>query len=213
MIVFFTRRYDDWIGFHAARLAGIKPEDESPKPARVAIDIKWLYKKLRRRVRGYVVFAAGLPALLPLKYFPTAGPYLFSLAVMIWGWYWLGVFSAAKSAHAWIDEGRVGSPAIIRGFNERVSSGSLRAPLRWYGKLWARLTRGLDPPATTFDRTPAPFLGLALARAILALPGLYLLARPIVPVAAGRLCAEADPYDRFSAPLEVVDGEPYAGNS
>jgi hypothetical protein len=30
------------------------------------------------------------------------------------------------------------------------------------------------------------------------LPGFYLLARPIVPVAAGRLCADVDPEDRFT---------------
>jgi hypothetical protein len=41
--------------------------------------------------------------------------------------------------------------------------------------------------------------GTADARAVLSLPGLYLLARPIIPVAAGRLCAESDPRDRFSA--------------
>ena len=33
----------------------------------------------------------------------------------------------------------------------------------------------------------------------------YFLARPIVPVAAGRLCAESDPADRFSArPVETL---------
>ncbi|HEY8078950.1 MAG TPA: hypothetical protein VIF62_32685, partial [Labilithrix sp.] len=60
------------------------------------------------------------------------------------------------------------------------------------------LTRGVNPAAQTFERTPLPFLGLALARIVLSLPALYLLARPIVPVAAGRLCAEADPHDRFT---------------
>ena len=40
------------------------------------------------------------------------------------------------------------------------------------GRAWARLTRGVDPAAATFERTPAPFLGLALARVILSLPGL-----------------------------------------
>ena len=34
---------------------------------------------------------------------------------------------------------------------------------------------------------------------VLQLPGLYLLARPIVPVASGRLCAESDPAQRFWA--------------
>ena len=91
-------------------------------------------------------------------------------------------------------------PAPIRSLNERVSRHFVFAPLRWYGRLWARITHGVNPAATTFERSPKAFLGLALARVILALPGLYLLARPIVPVAAGRLCAEADAAERFSLP-------------
>jgi hypothetical protein len=212
-IVFFTRRYDDWLSFHASRLARIKPEDETPKEPKLALDLKWLLKKLKRRVRGYVVFAAGLPLIYPLKLVPTVGPYVVALLLTLWGWYWLGVFTAAKSAHAWIDEGKVGSPAMIKSFNDRVAHGSLRAPLRWYGRLWARLTRGVDPPATTFDRTPAPFLGLALARVVLSFPGLYLLARPIVPVAAGRLCAENDPTDRFSVALPTGEERSTEGPS
>lgn len=154
-------------------------------------------------MRGYVVFAAGLPALLPLRLIPSVGGWLFTIAATLWGWYWLGVFSAAKSAHAWADEEQALSPVPIRTLNERLSSSAVFAPLRWYGRAWARITRSVNPAATTFERSPAAFLGLALARVILSLPGLYLLARPIVPVAAGRLCAEVDPAGRFTfAPTE-----------
>jgi hypothetical protein len=198
VIVFFSRRWDDWMSFHASRLAGIRPEDETPKTPKIAFDLAWLYRKLKRRMRGYVVFAAGLPALLPLQLVPVAGTWLFRIAATLWGWYWLGVFTAAKSAHAWADEETAPSPAPIRMLNERVSSAFVFGPLRWYGRMWARITRSVNPAATTFERSPAAFLGLALARIILSLPGLYLLARPIVPVAAGRLCAEADPAARFS---------------
>ncbi|MDB5214583.1 MAG: uncharacterized protein JWO86_2510 [Myxococcaceae bacterium] len=200
VVVFFSRRWDDWLSFHASRLVAIVPEDATPKTPGIAVDLRWLYRKMKRRFRGYVVFAAGLPALLPLRLIPTAGPYLFSIAATLWGWYWIGVFSAAKSAHAWADEERALSPAPIRTLNERVSGHFVFGPLRWYGRTWARLTRGVNPAATTFERSPTAFLGLALARVVLSLPGLYLLARPIVPVAAGRLCAEADPAERFSLP-------------
>jgi hypothetical protein len=203
IIVFFSRRWDDWISFHASRLAKIRPEDAEPTPPKIAFDLKWLYRKVRRRIRGYVVFAAGLPALLPLRLLPTVGPWVFTIAATLWGWYWLGVFSAAKSAHAWADEGSAPSPLPIRALSQRVSQGWFIAPLRLYARVWARITNGVNPAAQTFERSPAAFLGLALARALLSLPGLYLLARPIVPVAAGRLCAEGDPEDRFSAaPLE-----------
>ncbi|MDB4934852.1 MAG: uncharacterized protein JWP87_1824 [Labilithrix sp.] len=200
VVVFFSRRWDDWLSFHTSRLAAIRPEDEVAKTPKVALDLRWLYRKMKRRIRGYVVFAAGLPALLPLRLVPTAGTWLFTIAATLWGWYWLGVFTAAKSAHAWADEERALSPAPIRALNERISPSFVFGPIRWYGRAWARITRSVNPAATTFERSPAAFLGLALARVILALPGLYLLARPVVPVAAGRLCAEVDPLDRFSVP-------------
>jgi len=195
--VFFSRRWDDWLSFHASRLAMVRPEDEIPKEPKIALDLKWLYRKGKRRIRGYIVLAAGLPALLPLRLIPTVGVWIFTILLSLWGWYWLGVFTAAKSAHAWADEGTAPSPLPIRKLAQRVSTGRLVAPVRQYARLWARVTNGVNPAAATFERSPAAFLGLALARALLSLPGLYLLARPIVPVAAGRLCAEGDPQNRF----------------
>ncbi len=200
VIVFLSRRWDDWLSHCASRLASIRPEDDEPKVPRLALDIPWLYRKLKRRIRGYIVFGAGLPMLLPLRLVPSVGHWLFAVAAMFWGWYWLGVFSAAKSAHAWADEDRALPPAPIRTLNSFPARRFL-APVHWYGRTWARVTRSVNPAATTFERTPAAFLGLALARVVLSLPGLYLLARPIIPVAAGRLCAEADPTGRFTAPL------------
>ncbi len=200
VIVFFTRRYDDWISHHGSRLARIKPEDDIPKVPIVTADLPWLYRKFKRRIRGYVVFAAGVPALYPLRFVPWGGEWIFTFAATLWGWYWLGVFTASKSAHAWADEATAPPPWVIRTLNDRARGRWWTAPLRLYGRAWAWLTRGVNPAAQTFERTPLPFLGLALARIVLSLPALYLLARPIVPIAAGRLCAEGDPHDRFSAP-------------
>lgn len=201
VVVFFSRRWDDWLSFHASRLVAIRPEDENPQIPKLGVDVRWLYRKGRRRLRGYLVFAAGLPALLPLRLLPSVGGVAFTLAATLWGWYWLGVFSAAKSAHAWADEENAPPPLPIRRLHAGASTSVLFGPLRGYVRLWARITRGVNPAAATFERSPTAFLGLALARVILSLPGLYLLARPIVPTAAGRLCAEADPAQRFWSPL------------
>ena len=193
VVVFFSRRWDDHLSFHAARLAAIRPEDDAPKDVKLAVDLKWLHRKLKRRIRGYVLFASGMPLLLALRLLPLLGDAAFALLSAAWGYYWLGVFTAAKSAHAWRAPEAATSPAPIRAFNRRAPTHRLFAPVRLYGRTWARVTRELDPAATTFERAPAAFLGLALARALLALPGLYLLARPVVPLAAGRLCAEVEP--------------------
>ncbi len=198
VLVALSRRWDDWVSFHASRLAAIRPEEEFPKPPKIALDVRWLYRKLKRRIRGYIVFASGIPALVPLRLLPTVGPWLFTLAVTLWGWYWLGVFTAAKSAHAWVDEETALPPAPIRSLNHHVPDHAWLRPLRWYGRTWARITHAVNPASATFERSPAAFLGLAAARVVLSLPGFYLLARPLVPVAAGRLCAESDPQNRFS---------------
>lgn len=199
MVVFFSRRWDDWLSFHASsRLALILPEDATPATPKLGFDLKWIYRKLKRRVRGYVVFAIGLPLLFPLRMIPVVGPWLFTILATAWGWYWLGVFSAAKSAHAWADHEQALPPAPIRRLTSLPGPSIVIGPLRWYGRRWSSIARSLDPAATTFERSPTAFLGLALARVILALPFVYLLARPIIPVAAGRLCAEADPTARFS---------------
>lgn len=195
IVVALSRRWDDWLSFHASRLAGIRPEEPTPRPPKVALDVKWLYRKLRRRLRGYVVFAAGVPVLLVLRLVPSAGPWLFGAALTAWGWYWLAIFTAAKSAHAWADDGVAPPPLVIRTFHDGVRR---IPPLRWYARFWGWLTRGLDAPTAVFERDPAAYLGLALARAVLAVPVAYLFARPVVPVAAGKLCSDADPERRFA---------------
>jgi hypothetical protein len=197
IIVFFSRRWDDWLSFYISAIAGIRPESAEPPARRLALDLKWLWRKLKRRVRGYVIFGSGMPLLYLLTLVPVVGGWLFGISVTLWAWYWVGVFTASKSAHAWADDGVAPAPVLVRTFNAGVAKGWWLWPLRVYGRVWAWVVRGVNSAAATFDRSPAPFLGLALARAILALPGLYLLARPIVPVAAGRLCAESDPGDRF----------------
>ena len=73
VVVFFSRRWDDWLSFHASRLVAIRPEDETPKTPKLAVDLRWLYRKMKRRLRGYVVLAAGIPAARAVRVVPTAG--------------------------------------------------------------------------------------------------------------------------------------------
>jgi hypothetical protein len=206
VIVFFSRRWDDWLSFYISGLAGIRPEAPEPPLCKLAFDLSWIGRKLKKRIRGYVIFGSGMPLLYLLRLVPVAGPWLFGAATTLWAWYWMGVFTAAKSGHAWVDDGIAPPPLLVRVFNARFATGWWWGPLRLYGRVWAWLVRGVSSAAAAFDRNPASFLGLALARAVLSLPGLYLLARPIVPVAAGRLCAESDPGDRFTmAPSASLD--------
>jgi hypothetical protein len=196
ILVFFSRRWDDWFGFHFSSLARVRPETSAPEPPRLTFDLRWVLKKVRKRIQGWLLFSAGLPVLLLLRYVPSVGDVLFACALTAWGWYWYAVSTAGKSAHAWADVATAPPPTFVRGL-ESLSRGL--GPASVYARLWARISRRVSSPAATFERAPASFLGLALARAILSLPGLYLFARPLLPVAAGVLCAETDPQDRFSS--------------
>jgi hypothetical protein len=192
IVVTFSRRWDDWLGFHTAPLAGVRAEDPFPPQPKVSFfEPRWLFKKAKRRLRGYVVVAAGIPLVALFRLVPTIGEWLFAAGLTAWSWYWLGVFTAAKSAHAWVDDGYAPLPTLIREFRDRSVGQRWLAPVNLYARIWAWATRGLNAPASVFERNTRSFLGLALARVVLSLPGLYLLARPIVPVAAGRLCAES----------------------
>lgn len=199
VVVFLTRSWDDWLSFHVSRLAGIAPEAPEPPRRRLTFGVRWLFKKLRRKIRGYIVFGSGIPILALLRLVPVVGDWAFTAALTLWAWYWVGVFTASKSAHAWADDRVAGPPAMVRSFNARFARGWWWWPLRAYGRMWAWALRSVSAPAAAFERGPAPYLGLALTRTVLSLPGLYLLSRPIVPVAAGRLCAEGDPAQRFWA--------------
>lgn len=197
-VIALSRRYDDWLGFGISALASIEPEDAERKTPKVTVDFKWLWKKLKERIRESIAFAAGMPLIALLQLLPSAGDVLFKVATVLWGWYWLGVFTTAKSDHALVDGATAPSPILVRSLDGIAKSHRLFWPLRVYTRLWARLGKSFDAPAAIFERTPAPFLGLGLARAILSLPGLYVMSKSIIPVAAGRLIAESDPYGRFA---------------
>jgi hypothetical protein len=204
-VVALSRRYDDWLGFGISALASIQPEDAERKTPKIMVDWKWLKKKLRERIRESLAFAAGMPVIALFQIIPYAGGILFKIATVLWGWYWLGVFTAAKSDHALVDAEAAPPPRVVRGFQTIASTHWLFVPLRLYGRLWAWVGKAFDAPAAVFERSPAPFLGLGLARAILALPGLYVISKSIVPVAAGRLIAESDPHGRFATLETTLD--------
>ncbi len=198
-IVFLSRSWDDWLAFSISGLAGIRPETAEPPKRRLSLSMKALWRRAWRWARGFIVFTSGLVPFYALESLPVVGRAIFGAIATISAWYWGGVFTAAKSAHAWADDGVAGPPMPVARFQAFVARGWWFWPLRLYGRLWARVVRSVNAAASVFDRSPVPFLGLTASRAMLALPGLYLLTRPVIAVAAGRLTAEADPTDRFSS--------------
>jgi hypothetical protein len=209
-VVFASRKWDDRASFDLSRLVHTRPEDEVRPVAKLTFDPRWAYRKGKRKARGYAVFFGGFPLLALLRLVPGVGHFLFGAAVSLWGYYWLGIFTVAKSAHAWNDGDRAKEALPLRALRSAAYRTRLLVPVRPYVRAWAWVTRDLYGPAEAFERTPAPFLGLALARALVGLPVVYLLFRPIFPVCAGRLLAEHDPRDRFSFVWLGQDVRPFA---
>jgi hypothetical protein len=192
----FTRDFDDFVSHELSLDAGILPEGERPSP-RLRFSPSWLWKKYKRKFRGILLFGIGaLPLALAIAFgrFGWLSNTLFAL----WGFYWSAVFVAAKNAHAWADDGHASPPWFLRPF-EPMPKQFVFAPVRGYLRLAHRVTKSVHGPCQAFERSPLPFVGLALFRLLLAPPFFYLIFRPIMPVAAGRILADNDAEVRFFA--------------
>src|SRR6185503_9721472 len=105
-----------------------------------------------------------------------------------WGVYWSGVFSGAKTAYAWTEE-RPGDPWYLRAWDRGTSL--LPRLVAWlprlYGRIWRRGVASIASPSRAYERSPYELTGLAIARLVRAVPGLYLVARPLIGVAAAHI--------------------------
>lgn len=184
IVIALTHEYDDQTARRAALLIGAPPEDE-PRAPRVRLDLPWVGKRIKRAIRGYRVYLVGLPAISILWLFPLVGAALYAAAVAGWTFYWFAVQTVAKTAAAWTDEGRAPPPWFLRLWGAATE----RAPgFRWslprsYGRFWWRHAEAMFSPCKAVEDAPHTFLGLALLRALLGVPGVYLFFRPFFPVA------------------------------
>jgi hypothetical protein len=201
IVVALSRDHHDAIGSEASRLTGVPPEEDERAP-RVALNVGWMIKRAKRYIRGLRVWLLGLPLLGLVAVVPVAGAPLYGLLVVAWAAYWLAVFNVAKSELAWRREPEVIAhevevargavpdrgltPSYMRWFGlltERVPGFRWWLP-RWYGRLWRRWSRSAFPACLTAESVPWEAAGLALARILSGVPGLYMFVRPLIPVAA-----------------------------
>ncbi len=199
-LVALSRKYDEQVARRLALAAGLVPEDPE-EPPRIRLDPRWAYRKVRQRIRGFVVFGAGFPAYLftlvtPLSFFHVGAARTgFDVVVIAWAIYWSGVFAASKSAHAWHDEATAPPPAFLRTFAGAFGTAPV---LRYWARAWAWATRGLFAPAATFERHPFGFWGFALFRIVTHVPLVYTFVRPVVPVVSAALIARHDARARLA---------------
>lgn len=197
-IAFLSRRYDDHLAFHIAAIARVRPDEPYARAPQISLGLGELVARGKRFVHGYMILGTCIPIVLLFAILPSVGDLLAAVALFALTAYWFAVFSAGKSKHAYADHAIAPPPRVYRDLEAHAASVRWLVPLALYTRLARRVVRSAYAPAMVFERNPAGFLGLALARVVLSLPGLYGLSRPVISVAAGRLCAESDPGRRFS---------------
>jgi hypothetical protein len=189
LIIALSRQYHELCAVMAAATTGA-PWDELTAPPRVALDVKWLWKKMKRRVRGLVLFVSGLPLLAVSALVPILGDVLYPVLSALWGYYWVSVFALANTSTAWVYADPRG-PWYVRAIDQAGAVPVVGWPFRLYARLLRRVARDVVPACTSFERAPYEAAGLAIARAVCGIPGVYLFMRPVLGVAASHAMVAA----------------------
>ena len=186
-VVALSKDYDDQLARTASLLIGVPAEDPERRP-RIRVDFPWMWRKGKRRLRGVIVIATGMP-LIAIALVLLGGQVLYPFLVFAWSAYWLAIFSSAKSSTAWVDVGTQREPWFLRmwGFLTANMFGFRWWLPRLYGRLWRRATVSIVAPCRFFEIAPRELLGLAAARALFGIPFVYLFMRPYMRVAAARI--------------------------
>ena len=202
-VIALTRDFHTELSREASLLMGVPVEDE-PLVPRVRLNVGWMRNKLMRRWRALMVFAIGAPLLWLCKWVVPGGRVIAPALVALWGVWWFVVFTAGKSALAW-REREPREPGFLRAWKALTS----RVPfLRGYGSMWARITRPVFSPIVQVERGPWGFTGLALVRALSALPLVKCFLRPLIPVAAAHLLmARTAPAVELAVPADYLSNK------
>ncbi len=184
VVVALSRDFHDALSRDVSLIAALPPEDLDTPP-RVRFNWRWVKRKMKRRGQAWVLYGAGLPIVALL-----AGPFLifhfekgYSVLAASWAMYGIVVGVAGKSAYAYSEE-NAPDPWFVH-----VLAPLERARITaWYPRLLRKASTRLRSPARAVAQSPAAFAGLTLARAVTAIfPFMYLIVRPIVPVAAAKI--------------------------
>jgi len=184
LVISLSRDFHDELSRRASILLDVPPED-APEQPRVRLNLGWVFKKLKRRIHGGLIFVMGLPMLALLLFIPDIGDGLYAVAVVLWAAYWLATFTLGKTGHAW-GEQVLPDPWFFRIWGTASREFVLLRwwlP-RWFLGLWRKVTGVVVRPAALAEKIPYEAAGLMVVRALCSLPVVYLFIRPILPVAA-----------------------------
>ena len=188
IVIALARDYHDVLSAIAARVTGV-PSEPLVRPPKIRLDFGWLWTKGKRRLRAALLFVSGLPLIALVLLIPLIGDALYVVLSSIWAMYWVAVFAIGGSALAW-ETPPDAPPWHVRGLRYVGRVPVLGLPPRFYAWILAGSSRSVHSVCRAFEADPYAAAGLAAARTLAGVPGLYLFFRPAFSVAATHALVE-----------------------
>jgi hypothetical protein len=201
VILALSRDFHDVLSRELSLIVHVAPEDP-PMRAKIRLDLPWVRRKANRRAQFFLGFLPGTVLIWAVARLVPPHKTFTTVLTAIWAAYWWMVMTAGQSARAWSPPETTPRPWYLRGWfwlSNKVFF------LRWWGNIWERFARRFYGPSERVEEQPFEFAGLALSRALLLVPGLKLLFRPIFPVAAARLLVEHAATARLPVPVTAAE--------
>lgn len=211
-VLALTRDFHDALSRELSLLVHVAPEDPPMRP-RIRLDLPWVKRKANRRAQFFLGFLPGWALITFVGWLVPPHRVLTTVLTTVWAAYWWMVMTAGQSARAWSPPETTPRPWYLRAWFTLTERVFLLRWARWFGRVWEKFARRFYGPSERVEEQPFEFAGLALSRALMLVPVLKLLFRPIFPVAAAHLLVEHATTARLPVPVtaaEVADAAAHA---
>jgi hypothetical protein len=205
-ILALSRDFHDQLSRDISLLVNVAPEDPPMRP-KVRLDIPWLRRKTKRRVRFFIGFLPGAILINIIGRLVPPHRTLITVLTALWAGYWWMVMTAGQSARAWTPPETTQMPWYLRAWfklTDKVFLFRWGLP-RWWGRIWDRMSRNFHGPAERVEEQPLEFAGLSLSRALVLIPVVKLLLRPVFPVSVAHLLVEHASTARLPIPVTAAE--------
>jgi hypothetical protein len=206
-ILALSRDFHDVLSRDLSLLVNVAPEDPPMRP-KVRLDVPWVRRKANRRAQFFMGFLPGTVLIyIVTRFVPHFRAEVTSVLTAVWAAYWWMVMTAGQSARAWSPPETTPRPWYLRAWFSLGDRFFLFrwGPFRWWGRVWERFARRFYGPSERVEEQPLEFAGLGLSRAVLLIPVLKMLFRPVFPVCAARLLVEHAATARLPVPVTSAE--------
>jgi hypothetical protein len=211
-VLALSRDFHDALSRELSLLVHVAPEDPPMRP-KIRLDLPWVRRKANRRAQFFMGFLPGTVLISIVGWLVPPHRTLTTVLTALWAAYWWMVMTAGQSARAWSPPETTPRPWYLRAWFGVTEKVFLFRAFNWFGRLWERMARRFYGPSERVAEQTFEFAGLALSRALMLIPVVKLLFRPLFPVSAARLLVEHAATARLPVPvtaIEVADAAAHA---